>query len=128
MHARQVDDVNDNKAMEMCQRSTINCQLEHEICLCKCSCCVLLQYVRNITHHTFPGELQKGEFRYRQRGNLVVTTWRDKRLVYVMSTNTPPTATNAVSRRGKDRTKEQIPCPLSGSQYNRFMAGVDKSD
>ena len=74
------------------------------------------------------GDLQRGEFCYRQRGNLVATTWRDRKLVYVMSTNSSPTDTTFVKRRAKDGSKDDIVCPKSISDYNRFMGGVDLAD
>ena len=76
----------------------------------------------------FPGELQQGESKYWQRGNLVVTTWRDRKLVYIMSTNTSPTATTTVKRRTKDGHVENVTCPLSIQLYNSYMGGVDRAD
>jgi len=75
-----------------------------------------------------PGELQRGESKYRQRGNLVVTTWRDRKLVYIMSTNVSPTTTTTVKRRTKDGHVENVTCPLSIQLYNSYMGGVDRAD
>ena len=75
-----------------------------------------------------PGELQRGESKYRQRGNLVVTTWRDRKLVYIMSTNTSPTATTTVNCRTKDGHVENVTCSLSIQLYNSYMGGVDRAD
>ena len=75
-----------------------------------------------------PGELQRGESKYRQRGNLVVTTWRDRKLVYIMPTNTSPTATTTVNCRTKDGHVENVTCSLSIQLYNSYMGGVDRAD
>ena len=76
----------------------------------------------------YTGELQRGEYRFRQRGNLVATTWRDRKLVYVMSTNPSPSDITVVKRRAKDGSVDDVTCPESISRYNRFMGGVDLSD
>ena len=52
-----------------------------------------------------PGELQRGESKYQQKGNLVVTTWRN--------------------RNGH---VENVTCPLSIQLYNSYMGGVDRAD
>ena len=74
------------------------------------------------------GDLQRGEFIYRQKGSLVASVWRDRKLVYVMSTNCPPTGNTKVQRKEKDGSKKMIPCPPSIVEYNRYMSGVDEAD
>lgn len=59
---------------------------------------------------------------------MVVTTWRDRKLVYIMSTNVSPTATTTVKRRTKDGHVENVTCPLSIQLYNSYMGGVDRAD
>ena len=59
---------------------------------------------------------------------MVVTTWRDRKLVYIMFTNTSPTATTTVKRRTKDGHVENVTCPLSIQLYNSYMGGVDRPD
>ena len=55
--------------------------------------------------------------------------WMDKKPVMVMSSCcSDPTATTTVTRRIKDGSKVNVPCPLPVSQYNRFMRGVDRGD
>ena len=76
----------------------------------------------------FTGDLERGESRVRQRGNLVVTIWRDTKLVYVMSTNSSPSASTTVKRRAKDGSVADISCPENINLYNRFMGGVDMAD
>ena len=83
---------------------------KHKINLPSCTC--------NI------GDLEQGDFVFRQCDNIVVTAWKDKRLVYVMSTNVNATDTITV-KRNKDK---QIPQPKNIAMYNKFMGGVDKAD
>ena len=64
----------------------------------------------------------------RQRDNLVASVWRDRKLVYVMSTNSNPKGDTTVQRRERDGTAQQVPCPPSVVVYNKFMGGVDKAD
>ena len=60
---------------------------------------------------------------FRQDGNIVVTAWKDKRLVYVMSTNSNPTSAVTVKRKDK-----RIKQPVNVASYNMYMGGVDKAD
>ena len=40
--------------------------------------------------------------------------WKDKKLVYLMSTNCQPTGDSTVKRRNHDGTAQQVPClPVS---------------
>ena len=64
----------------------------------------------------------------RQKGNLVATAWRDRKLVYIMSTNTDPRASTMVQRKERDGTCSMVSCPESVAQYNQFMGGVDHAD
>ena len=54
--------------------------------------------------------------------------WRDKKLVYVMSTNSQPEGDSTVRRRNRDGTAQQVPCPPSVVAYNQHMGGVDRGD
>ena len=74
------------------------------------------------------GQLKRGEYVFRQCGNLVANVWRDKRLVYTMSTNTNPTATTTCLRKKKDGSTNSVTIPLNTTLYNIHMGGVDKAD
>ena len=63
-----------------------------------------------------------------QRGNLVATVWRDRRLVYIMSTNSDPRTAATVQRKDRDGTSHTVPSPKSVVDYNKFMGGVDHAD
>uniref|UniRef100_A0A8C4NJI7 PiggyBac transposable element-derived protein domain-containing protein n=1 Tax=Eptatretus burgeri TaxID=7764 RepID=A0A8C4NJI7_EPTBU len=61
----------------------------------------------------------RGDVEFFQKRNLVLTLWRDRRLVSMLSTNIDP----RVDIGGNGTTR-----PLSVLQYNQFMGGVDRSD
>ena len=79
-----------------------------------------------ITYSLFVGDLQRGESVAQQRENLVATVWRDRRLVYVMSTNSDPRTAATVQRKDRDGTSHTVPCPKNVVDYNKFMGGVDQ--
>ena len=81
-----------------------------------------------ITYSLCVGDLQRGESVAQQRGNLVATVWRDRRLVYVMSTNSDPRTAATVQRKDRDGTSHTVPSPKSVVDYNKFMGGVDHAD
>ncbi len=72
-------------------------------------------------------EIQRGEAIFRQHSNLVANVWRDKKLVYVMSTNSSPVMSTC-NRKEKDGTVVEFPIPTSIKLYNQYMNGVDHSD
>ena len=74
------------------------------------------------------GDLNRGESQSHQKGNLVATVWRDRKLVYVMSTNSDPQTEMTVQRKGRDGTSTTVSCPPNIVSYNKFMGGVDRAD
>ena len=58
----------------------------------------------------------------------MANVWRDRRLVYVMSTNSDPTTPTSVQRKEKDGTRNMITCPTNVVAYNKYMGGVDHAD
>ena len=75
-----------------------------------------------------PGDFERGESIFRQRNQLVVSVWRDQKLVYLMSTNAQADGGTTVRRKSRDGSTQQVSCPQSVALYNQFMSGVDKSD
>ena len=63
----------------------------------------------------------------RQRRNLVASVWKDRKLVYVMSTNSDPQEDASVQRKDRDGTSHLVPCPQNVIVYNKF-SGVDRAD
>ena len=91
----------------------------------------------NTTRKCYPSDLKekakkglgtRGSTEYRQDGQLVVTPWQDTKTVSVLSTNCQPYSEENVSRRQKTGSRVNVLCPEAMRLYNRFMAGVDKSD
>ena len=71
---------------------------------------------------------ERGEYVYRQDGNLVVTVWQDTKPVSMLSTNWDPTDTVKVNRKRKDGSRIEVNCPNVVDTYNKFMGGVDRGD
>ena len=65
---------------------------------------------------------------FQQKGNLVANVWRDKRLVYVMSTNTKGDDRTTCRRKEKNGSTSTVAIPMNTFLYNKYMGGVDKSD
>ena len=85
----------------------------------------------------FPSELktpakkglkERGDSKTVQKGNLTLTVWQDNKPVTVIATNSDPTATDTVTRKKKDGTRQSYPCPTSVALYNKNMGGVDHND
>ncbi|CAC5406113.1 unnamed protein product [Mytilus coruscus] len=70
----------------------------------------------------------RGESITMQKGNLVATAWKDKKIVNYLSTNCDPTQSRIVQRRQKDGTRRDVAAPIVSDLYNKFMFGVDLAD
>lgn len=68
-------------------------------------------------------KLKKGEHISRQKGDITVMKWRDKRDVLVISTTNGPTMENVRNKRGDNVSK-----PSMVVSYNKSMSGIDRSD
>ena len=66
---------------------------------------------------------QQGETKKRQKGNLLITIWKDKRQVAMLSSNQQPTDALHRPRRGAPVLK-----PDAITNYNQYMGGVDLAD
>ena len=79
-------------------------------------------------------KLVVGKIRTRQCGNLVATMWKDKRVVSLLSTNTPPEPEiHAVQQVVRGRRKRVVPAEAMKKPdvvpiYNQGMNGVDVND
>ena len=69
---------------------------------------------------------KKGETRMMQRGNLLATSWHDKREVNILSTNSNPSSTTVTRTSSQGRINVDIPTPVA--KYNENMGGVDLAD
>eukprot|EP00795_Rhopilema_esculentum_P014922 gene14922-6061_t len=76
-------------------------------------------------------KMGKGDIIVHQKGesNLMLTTWKDKREVNVLSTNSSPLEPpRNIIRRGKKGVQEVVEKPAVVCLYNAYMIGVDLSD
>ena len=70
----------------------------------------------------------KGHIQLRQAGNLVASGWKDNKAVFLLSTMADPTVDTTVSRKQRDGSIVDIPCPSALPEYNQYMNGVDMAD
>ena len=70
----------------------------------------------------------RGESVTVQAGKVTASAWMDRKTVMVMSTNNQPSANGTVSRKQRDGSSLEVPCPASIISYNKFMGGVDRGD
>ena len=70
---------------------------------------------------------EQGKSVSRQNGNMHVTVWRDKKNITILNTNGDGDSTS-VSRKQKDSSIKELPCPEAVKLYNQFMNGVDHAD
>ena len=63
-------------------------------------------------------KFHRGGSVFHQCGNIVVTSWRDNKVVNVASTLASPTDLTTVQRKQKDGTRIDVECPLCVALYN----------
>ena len=71
---------------------------------------------------------QQGEMKVRQKGPLVSTAWKDKKVITLFSTADCPLVRSNVEHRKRDGTRTQVACPSVVKAYNDNMNGVDRAD
>ena len=59
---------------------------------------------------------------------LSAVTWQDTKLVSFLTNVCPPQGDTTILRKGKDGSKQQVPCPPCVPLYNQNMGAVDRSD
>ena len=72
--------------------------------------------------------LEKGQFLFRQTGNIVANVWMDKKIVSALSTMSDPDISHSAKRKQKDGTTLMVDCPSSIVAYNKYIGGVDRGD
>ena len=70
---------------------------------------------------------EQGQSTIKQKGDMRITVWRDKKNISILSTNCDGDATS-VGRKQKDGSIKEVPCPLPVKLYNMYMNGVDHAD
>ena len=74
------------------------------------------------------GLASRGDVMTRQDGNVSVCVWQDTRPVTFMSSGHNPAHTKSIGRKTADGSVIEVDCPLSITDYNQFMGGVDRGD
>jgi Transposase IS4/DDE_Tnp_1-like zinc-ribbon len=77
---------------------------------------------------TTASQLDDLEYTYRQRGELGALVWKDRRLVYLLTTHISPANTTTVERRSEDGSMVQRSVPTAVADYNKHKSGVDTID
>lgn len=73
-------------------------------------------------------KMKQGDCQVYQKDEILATIWRDKRDVFMLSSNTDH-AMDTVERWDRhSRTRKLVPCPAVVKLYNQSMGGVDKAD
>jgi hypothetical protein len=73
-------------------------------------------------------QLEDSEFAYRQRGELGMIVWKDRRLVYLLTTHTSPAETKSIERSDRNGGTVQRSVPKAVADYNQHKSGVDTLD
>jgi hypothetical protein len=68
--------------------------------------------------------LGRGQWVYRQKGDMVVVSWMDKKPVNLLSTCCDPLKEQTVKRRS-GREEVELACPEVVIDYHQYMRGVD---
>ena len=97
------------------------------ICVCVHACvCVWRQPIYLLVAQNLL--FNRGESVTVQAGKVTASAWMDRKTVMVMRTNCQPSSSGTVSRKQRDGTSTEVPCPESIISYNKFMGGVDRGD
>ena len=74
----------------------------------------------------------RGESLFRSHQNIFFLAWKDRKVVYFLSSAHGPELGEPVQRNSKDNQgnhcKIDVPCPVVVHDYNKLMGGVDKND
>ena len=76
-------------------------------------------------------KLDRGYYDYRSNGPLLAVAWKDRQMVYFVSTAhvaTKSSDTVTTFRHGPSGEKLEIPCPPLLDDYVKYMRGVDRGD
>jgi hypothetical protein len=72
--------------------------------------------------------LQRGQYLFRQQGQLSLVVWSDRRPVWVLSNHASPQETAALQRTKPDGETVAVPCPKAVRDYNFHRSEVDSID
>ena len=71
---------------------------------------------------------QQGQSVSAQKGEMVATRWRDKRIICFLSTIDNGTEKTSVLRKSREGNGRLVDAPIVVKQYNEHMNGVDRHD
>ena len=107
------------------------------MCVCVCVCErerererereIVFQRKERIIHSKIT-RFYRGDSLTVQADKVSASAWKDRKVVMVMSTNSQSSSCGTVTRKQKDGSSIEVPCPESIILYNRFMGGVDHGD
>lgn len=69
-----------------------------------------------------------GDYLLMQKKELCAAAWKNKKVVFYLSTNCNPSETINVQRKQIDGTIKDVPSPIIGQMYNKYTFGVDRAD
>jgi hypothetical protein len=81
-----------------------------------------------VDYQSAGGQLDKHDWKCWQKGELGALVWKDRRLVYLLTTHISPSATTTVERRSKDGSTIHQSIPTAVADYNKHKSGVDTID
>lgn len=73
---------------------------------------------------------ERCEMKFKQKGCLVASVWKDKNNVYMLPTihDNATTKVQRIVNQDKIFSREPFPCPKSAKDYSTYMGGVDTTD
>jgi Transposase IS4 len=77
------------------------------------------------TFKTVASEMEQGEMKYWQRGELGAVVWKDRKAVYLLTTHKSPADITYINRSG---STTQVAIPSVVLDYNKYKGGVDTID
>jgi Transposase IS4 len=85
---------------------------------------------KNLPHDLLPSasQLQEHEYTYRQKGELGALVWKDRRLVFMLTTHTSPAEIISIERKSGNESTIQRSVPKAVADYNQHKSGVDTID
>ena len=101
-------------------------QLAHDLLERSTYSCATVRVNRKHWPSQLKGNIKPGECFWRQFGNIIACWWRDKRPLFMISTNASPTMSPTDRRTKEGVVQKDIPQPVL--YYNSNMGGVDMMD
>ena len=99
-------------------------------------CCGTIRKNRNelpkpLMVKSHPSLKERGQALFSKAANMVLSVWKDRRLVHVLSTihgTIMGTCTRTMKNEAGRFARSEIACPEAVLEYNKYMGGVDLAD